>query len=226
MYPDEKLLQHPGHQEPHLLWKTLQLMIISCLMITLKNTTFLDYYQGCCERQIDCYSPKISEAFEFLTSLYVYDKNLSYSTLNTAHAVLSPPFPKDWDYFGLLPLTVCFMIGLFENRAPYPRYREIHVWNALTVLKYLATLTPLEQLSLKHPILKLIMLLLLDTGQRGQSIHLLNILMLWTAQIRHSHFNLHCTSHTKTNKPRCPGSPIVIQELKLDLQLLYAHCIH
>ena len=107
----------------------------------------------------------------------MYDKNLSYSTLNTAHAALSPPFPKDWDDFGLLPLTVCFMIGLFENQAPQPRYREI-LWDALTVLKYLATLTPLEQLSLKHPILKLIMLLLLDTGQRGQSIHLLNILML------------------------------------------------
>ena len=70
------------------------------------------------------------------------------------------------------------MIGLFENQAPHPRYREIHVWDALTVLNYLATLTPLEQLSLKHLILKLIMLLLLDMGQRGQSIHLLNILML------------------------------------------------
>ena len=117
-------------------------------------------------------------------------------------------FQKTGTTLVYFPLQ-CFMIGLFKNRAPHPRYREIHVWDALTVLKYLATLTPLEQLSLKHPILKLIMLLLLDTGQRGQSIHLLNILMLWTAQIRHSHFNLHCTSHTKTNKPRCPGSPIV-----------------
>lgn len=27
LYPDKKLLQHPGHQEPHLLWKTLQFMI-------------------------------------------------------------------------------------------------------------------------------------------------------------------------------------------------------
>ena len=38
----------------------------------------------------------------------MYDKNLSYSTLNTAHAALSPPFPKHWDNFSLLPLTVCF----------------------------------------------------------------------------------------------------------------------
>ena len=26
------------------------------------------------------------------------------------------------------------MIGLFKNQAPHPRYREIHVWDALTVI--------------------------------------------------------------------------------------------
>ena len=145
---------------------------ISCLRNNLKKYHLSgkvadNYHHCCCERQIDHYSPQISEALEFLTSLY--DKNLSYWTLNTAHAALSSLFPKDWDDFGLLPLTVCFMIGLFENRAPQPRYRDI--LDVLTVLTYLATLTPLEKKSLKHLTLKLIMLLLLDTGQRCYEPH-------------------------------------------------------
>ena len=148
------------------------MIIISCLRNNLKKYHLSgkvadNYHHCCCERQIDHYSPQISEALEFLTSLY--DKNLSYWTLNTAHAALSSLFPKDWDDFGLLPLTVCFMIGLFENRAPQPRYRDI--LDVLTVLTYLATLTPLEKKSLKHLTLKLIMLLLLDTGQRCYEPH-------------------------------------------------------
>ena len=131
--------------------------------------------------------------------------------MNTAHAALSSLFPKDWDDFGLLPLTVCFMIGLqFENRAPQSRYRDI--LDVLTVLTYLATLTPLEKKSLKHLTLKLILLLLLDTGQRCYEPH---------------RFIIHISTYksTKTNTPRCPGSPIVIQELKPDLQLCPLHTL-
>ena len=97
---------------------------ISCLRNNIKKYHLSgkvadnNYHHCCCERQIDHYSPQISQALEFLTSLY--DKNLSYWTLNTAHAALSSLFPKDWDDFGLLPLTVCFMIGLFENRPSTP----------------------------------------------------------------------------------------------------------
>ena len=43
------------------------------------------------------------------------------------------------------------------------------------VLTYLATLQPVESLALKELTFKLVMLLLLVSGQRGQIIHLLDI---------------------------------------------------
>ena len=44
-----------------------------------------------------------------------------------------------------------------------------------TVLEHLKTIEPLEQISLKKLTIKLAMLLLLATGQRGQSIYLLSL---------------------------------------------------
>ena len=75
--------------------------------------------------------------------------------------------------FGSHPLTVQFMKGVFEKRPPHPRYNKI--WDVSLVHKYLASLDPVEMLTLKDLTLKLLMLLLLVTGQRGQSMHLLNI---------------------------------------------------
>ena len=43
------------------------------------------------------------------------------------------------------------------------------------MLEHLKTIEPLEQITLKELTLKLVMLLLLATGQRGQSIYLLSL---------------------------------------------------
>ena len=62
------------------------------------------------------------------------------------------------------------------------------------------------------------MLLLLVTGQRGQSIHLLNIVTMHLSDTS-CVFNL--TSHTKTSKPGQPASAITIQEFKQDCRIEY-----
>ena len=153
----------------------------------------------------------------------MHDKNLSYSTLNTAHAALSPPFPKDWDDFGLLPLAVCFMIGLFKNRAPHPRSREIHVWDALTVLNYLTTLYSTRTTVTQTPNIKADNVALTGYGSKRT----INPPVEYIDAMNHTDSSLtfQPTSHTKTNKPRCSGSPIVIQELKPDLQLCPLHTL-
>jgi len=64
--------------------------------------------------------------------------------------------------------------GVFQSRPPNPKYAE--VWDIQVVLAYLATLHPVESLTLKELTLKLVMLLLLVSGQRGQTYtHLLDI---------------------------------------------------
>ena len=60
------------------------------------------------------------------------------------------------------------------------------------------------------------MLLLLVTGQRGQSIHLLNIVTMHLGDTS-CVFNL--TSHTKTSQPGQPASTITIQEFKQDCRI-------
>lgn len=79
--------------------------------------------------------------------------------------------------------------------------------------KYFTSLDPVETLTLKDLTLKLLMLLLLVTGQRGQSIHLLNIVTMHLSDTS-CVFNL--TSHIKTSKPGKPASAITVQEFKQD----------
>ena len=62
---------------------------------------------------------------------------------------------------------------VFLNRQPIPKYKS--VWDVSEVLRYLKTPNPNKQISLKELILKLFMLLSLDTAQPGQSIHMLDI---------------------------------------------------
>jgi len=109
--------------------------------------------------------------------------------------------------FGSHPLAVRLLKGVFEKRTPRPKY------NKILVLNYSTTLHPVEKLILKDLTLKLLMLLLLVTGQRGQSIHLLNIV---TMHLSDTSCVVNLTSHSKTSKPGQPALAITIQEFKQD----------
>ena len=135
--------------------------------------TYLEkWFLFCCEREVNYCSPPISDALEFLMGLYA--QGLGYSTLNTARSAPSAILRiSDCQNFGSHPLVVRFMKGVFETRKPKPKYDVI--WDASKVLTHLSTLHPVKELPLKDLTLKLVMLLLLVTGQRGQSIHLMTL---------------------------------------------------
>ena len=65
------------------------------------------------------------------------------------------------------------MKGIFQEKPPRPKYTEI--WDVSIVLSYLQPLSPVDKLSLKELTLKLVVLILLVSGQRGQTVHLLSI---------------------------------------------------
>ena len=107
----------------------------------------------------------------FLSELY--QKELSYSAINTARAALSTVIhPPEGCTFGHHPLVARFLKGVFTARPALPRYQE--VWDVSVVLKYLKSLHPPEQLSLKDLTLKMTMLIALLSGQRCQTIHALD----------------------------------------------------
>ena len=99
----------------------------------------------------------------------VYQKELSYIAINTARAALSAVIhPPEGCTFGNHPLVARFPKGVFTARPALPRYKEI--WDVSVVLKYLKTLYPPEQLSLKDLTLKMTMLIALLSGQRCRTI--------------------------------------------------------
>ena len=159
-------------------------------------STYLNkWLEFCSKRTIDYSSPKISEAVEFLTTLH--SQGLSYYSINTA---LSSILKLDnCDNFGTHPLVTRFMKGVYELIKPKPKYNQI--WDVSQVLDYLKTLHPLEELTQKT-----VTLLLLETGQRGQFIHLsLNGIQL-TSQTAY----LSLEEHTKTSRPNNAAAAVTI----------------
>lgn len=102
----------------------------------------------CSERQVDYLAPSLNDALNFLFTLY--NKGLSYSTLNTARLAISTIVKIEGSDFGTNPVVTRFMKGVFETRLPTPKYNSI--WDVSTVLKHLTKCYPNGTLSLSHVI--------------------------------------------------------------------------
>ena len=172
------------------------------------------------ERKINYSSPEIGEALQFLMSLYC--KELSYSAINTARSALSVVVNvQGCTTFGSHPLVIRYMKGIYENRKPKPKYDCI--WDVSVVIRYLSLLYPLENLSFKDLTLKLLMLLLLVTGQRGQTIRLLN---LDGMNLSKSVCSFWLLDHVKTSRPGRPDKPVIVKEYREDQRVCPITVLH
>ena len=79
------------------------------------------------------------------------------------------------------------------------------------VLTYLATLHPVKSLTLKQLTLKLVMLLLLVSGQRGQTIHLLDINHMFGGEDKYTFV---IPNHLKQSKPGVPNPRVVLESFE------------
>ena len=144
--------------------------------------------------------------------MVLYAQGLGYSTLNTARSALPTIFRiSDCQNFGSHPLVVRFMKGVCETRKAKPKYDDI--WDAPKVLNYLSALHPVKELPLKDLTLKVLMLLLLVTGQRGQSIHLMTLSAM---KLTESDGQFQILNHTKTSKLGHSTTSITISEFEQD----------
>ena len=166
----------------------------------------------CCERELDSLHPSVADVIQFLTTLF--EKNLSYSSLNTARSALSTIITVDGMSIGNHPLVVRFLKGVFNLRPPVPRYKE--VWDVSIVLRFLNTLSPVSSLSLKNLSLKLVMLLSLVTAQRGQTLHLLDINLMSTYD---SSIVFTFNKPLKQSNPRTQVKPLVLKAYTHDESL-------
>ena len=121
---------------------------------------------------MDPLQPSINLVIEFLYDLY--KSGVQYSGIGTARSALSGFLSlcsEGQVDIGNSVLVKKFMRGGFNKRPALPKYRT--TWNPDIVLNYLSSLS--SNLILLQLSQKVGMLLLLLTGQRGQSIHLLKV---------------------------------------------------
>ena len=108
----------------------------------------------------------------FLAALY--KQELSYSAINSARSALSTFIFIDGKPVGQHPLVIRLLKGVFNSRPSLPKTNV--TWDPEIVLKLIkAKLSPSASLKLFELTLKVTALLWLLTGQRSQSLHLLDI---------------------------------------------------
>ena len=172
------------------------------------------WIQFCSERQASAVQISINLVLEFFTVLF--NKGLSYSALNSAKAAVL-------NYVSLISgvqlnldmqLITKFMKGVFSARPALPRYGV--TWDVAAVLKYLKSQSPLEALTCLALSRKLAMLLLLLSGQRGQSIHLLEIKAI---ECQSSVLILRFNKLLKTSRPGKHLEEIVLPAFEQDPSL-------
>ena len=116
--------------------------------------------------------PSVNQLLVFLTRLY--DAGLRYSALNTARSAISSFLElSDFDTLGNHSLVKRFMKGVFSRRPALPRNKI--TWDVSVVLDFLRRLSPVKTLSLLQLSKKLATLIALLSGQRRQTLQLLDL---------------------------------------------------
>lgn len=163
----------------------------------------------CRERQINCYSPLLSDALQFLLGLF--NQRLSYSTLDTARSALSTIVTIDGgESFGSNHIVTRFMKGVSESHRSRPKYDKI--WDVSVVLKYLYSLHPNETLSLKDLTHKVLMLV--DTLPRSTA-----------SCYREDTYSFDVVEHIKSSTPRSPLTKIDIAAYEPDNRICPLICL-
>lgn len=154
--------------------KSADIIIESWRVSTRKqyNSYIQKWLEFSSRHKTDQFNPSINSVIQFLSELY--EQGIRYSGIGTARSALSN-FLKICSQnsmdIGNNYLVKKFMKGVFNKRPALPKYNSS--WDPDVVLTYLKSLKsdlPLIVLSQK-----LCILLSLLTGQRGQSIHLLQV---------------------------------------------------
>ena len=131
-------------------------------------TTYLNKWATfCVERDISLRNPTLPQACKFLRMLS--DSGSSYSSVNSARCALSTILPRfDGLSFGENVIVCRLLKGVYERNPPKPRYAQF--WDVNKVFLLFKSWDTNSKLSLKMLSMKLAVLLLMVTSQRGQTI--------------------------------------------------------
>lgn len=155
------------------------------------NSAFKLWFQYCESKSFDGYEADKNCVLSFLTEQF--KSGASYGTLNSFRSAISLISKNK---IGTDDDICRFLKGVFKARPSKPKYS--FTWNVSAVLNYLETLFPLDKLSFTLLTYKTVMLLILCTAHRAQtiaSIKLENIVTTANAVL------IHITDNLKTSGP-------------------------
>ena len=129
------------------------------------------WHLWCNTQKINTTSPNEVQIINFLAKLF--DEGKSYSCINAHKCSIGQTLASmGCNTVTNSSLIPRFMKGIFNLRPPLPKYS--FTWDVGKVIKYVSTLFPLEDISLKLLTLKIAALLALTTAQRAQTLVNLN----------------------------------------------------
>ena len=132
----------------------------------------------CVRGGVNPISPDVMAVLTFLHEQFrPKDSGLSgpgYSALNTIRSAISSIASIDGKPAGQHALVKIFMRAVFKERPALPRYSAL--WNPDVVLTFLKNLGSNKRLDNRLLAGKLLMLMLLQSGQRIQTMHVLDVL--------------------------------------------------
>ena len=113
----------------------------------------------------------------------MYKNGASYNTINLARSAVAAYMNKSGESsMGKHPLVCRLLKGVFSNRPALPKYLE--TWNVEEVLSRLRVWGPSKLLNLKELSLRTVLLLMLASGQRCQTIHALTVQdLIWEKDV-------------------------------------------
>ncbi len=134
------------------------------------NCYIMKWIQYCNSKNINYRDPSIGQV---LDNLYqCFRRGLAYSTLNTIQSSLSKIIKFDNLPVGQNEYVILLMKSFYQHRPNLPRYNC--TWDINKVLKYIMSLGPNLRLSNDLLVKKLLALMAVLSGVRGQSLCLLD----------------------------------------------------
>ena len=175
----------------------------------------------CLRKQCDPFCPPVNILLEFLFDAFKtggqHECGLGYSSINTIRSAVSAVATIDGMPAGQHPLVRRFLKAVYQQRPALPRYST--TWDPDVVLRFIKSMGPNKRLTVLELSAKLTMLMLLLSGQRGQTLYLLDTR------------NMQLTPHSatfqigdlqKTSKPGFHLSQLVFKAYAPDRRL----CVH
>ena len=202
--------------------KTADIIINSWRESTKKQYgTYIQKWLLFCDKEkIDKFNPSVNSVLQFLLDLH--EHGLGYSAVNTAKsAVSSFVFLITNEQIGKHFHVKQFMKGIFNKRPVLPKYNC--TWSVDVVLSLLKTWKPVKDISLKMLTLKLAMLLALTTGQRMQSLFLMDIRNM---ELDMTYVKIRYGDLLKQTRPGFQLSELFIEAFKSDYRLCVVHTLH